>query len=445
VRGLELRFALFLWTAAASSGMEPVRFLYTETPVFQTAPERAAARFPKGARLVIVENGRTRALFPAFQASADACVSPDGTRVLFSGKQKDGDPWQIWEAALSGSAPRRLTRDSRDSITPFYLPAGKVVYSVQTPSGYQIELEPVDLGVAPLRLTYSPGDHVIAGVLRDGRVLFEAPHAAVPGNQRDLYTVYTDGTGVETYRCDHRHDRRGARQLSSGDLLFDTDGRLARFTSPRAVELPVDSPSGQFAGPAAELAGGRLLIAFRPTGGAPFSLYRWAPGDAAPARAIEGRQGASAVQPVLIEERPVPKLHPTALGNREGANLLCLNVYTSREKIARGSVAFVRVWAMDEEGNPVELGKAAVEADGSFYIQAPSERALRFELLGRTGQIVGAEKGWWWARKGEQRVCVGCHAGPERAPENVAPQVLSHTQDPVKLLWPIGQSGRSAK
>ena len=84
------------------------------------------------------------------------------------------------------------------------------------------------------------------------------------------------------------------------------------------------------------------------------------------------------------------------------------------------------------------LGNAPVEPDGSFYVQTPSEVPLRFELLGRDGTAIAAEKGWFWARKGEQRVCVGCHAGPERAPENVVPQVLLRTQKPVAMPKPVG-------
>jgi hypothetical protein len=44
------------------------------------------------------------------------------------------------------------------------------------------------------------------------------------------------------------------------------------------------------------------------------------------------------------------------------------------------------------------------------------------------------EKGWFWMRPGEQRICVGCHTGPERAPENKVPQILLRTIEPVKML-----------
>ena len=58
---------------------------------------------------------------------------------------------------------------------------------------------------------------------------------------------------------------------------------------------------------------------------------------------------------------------------------------------------------------------------------------VRFELLNAAGNTVAAEKGWFWMRRGEQRVCVGCHAGPERAAENATPQVLLRTSEPVNL------------
>jgi hypothetical protein len=86
------------------------------------------------------------------------------------------------------------------------------------------------------------------------------------------------------------------------------------------------------------------------------------------------------------------------------------------------------VWALD-----VPLGVAPVEADGSFFLQLPSERPLRFELLDGAGKTLRASKAWYWMRKGEQRVCVGCHAGPERAPDNVVPEALRRTQTPVRL------------
>ena len=142
----------------------------------------------------------------------------------------------------------------------------------------------------------------------------------------------------------------------------------------------------------------------------------------------------NAVDPVLVQAHAVPKRHPSGLGDRSGANILCLNVYTSREGgIPEGVVKAVRAWMENDDGSPLDLGQAPVEKDGSFFVQLPSERPVRFELLDGNAKTVRAQQSWFWMRRGEQRVCVGCHAGPERAPDNAVPAVLLRTTDPVKL------------
>ena len=110
--------------------------------------------------------------------------------------------------------------------------------------------------------------------------------------------------------------------------------------------------------------------------------------------------------------------------------------YTSRSPIQADSVTAVRVWALDDAGSAVNLGQAPVERDGSFYVQTPADRGIRFELLDHAGKTVTAEKGWFWARRGEQRVCVGCHAGPEQAPENAVPGILLRRTNPARMGLP---------
>ena len=409
-----------------------VPFIYTEAPRYE---DHASERFPAGAALQIVSKGRKRPLVPGFAASADAAVSFDGGSILFSGKQKPADPWQIWEAPVAGGAARRVTAFTEDAVTPFYLPAEKIVYARRTAQGFQIEVMQL-AGGEPLRLTYTPGDHLICDVLRDGRVLFEAPHPDARSAVRDLYTVYTDGSGVETHRCDHGRDRHAGRELSSGDIIFQTAARLARFTSARAVQLELPAASGEFAGTIAEISSEEWLVAYRPQTGAPFALYRWRPGQGPPQN-VWTVKAANALEPALVRPHNIPKRHPSGLGDRQGANLLCLSSYISRsEKVSAGSVASVRVSALDN-GLPVVIGHTPVARDGSFFVQVPSETPIRFELFDTAGKSIAAEKGWFWARRGEQRVCVGCHAGPERAPDNAAPEVLLQTQEPVKMALPV--------
>jgi hypothetical protein len=418
--GLLVRFVVAFSLAQTALS---VTILYTETSRYDPAAARnGGERFPSGAAIQMVSEGRKHLLAPGFAATADATVSFDGSRVVFAAKRKATDPWQIWEIALSGGALHCIVCGRADAITPFYLPGDRIVYSLRTPAGFQLVTVALD-GGAPLQLTYGAGNRVACDVLRDGRVLFEWAG--------DLYTVYSDGSGVESYRCDHGPDRRGARQLSSGDIVFEAAGRLARFTSARAVQLPLTLPKGEYTGPVAELSPQAWVVSYRPDSTVPYGLYTWGLDQTLPRRVVA--PGLEAVQPVLVQTRPVPKRHPSALGDREGANLLCLNVYTSKLRIAQDTVAKVRVWALPDGGSPVMLGEAPVEKDGSFFVNPPSEMAIRFELVDRSGKIAAAEKNWFWARRGEQRVCVGCHAGPEQAPENAVPEVLLRTTDPVKL------------
>ena len=400
-------------------------YLYTEAARYDP---QGGERFPAGARLMLVQGGPARAFVPAFAASADAAVSFDGTRVLFAGKQKPGEPWQIWETGIAGGAPRRVTSGNEDCIRPFYMPGDSLVYARRTPAGYEIELAPL-AGATPLRLTYGAGNHIPSDVLLDGRVLFDAPHGA---GTREVYTVYADGSGVETVRCDHGRDRHSGRQVSSGDILLVSRGRLARFTSARAMELPVAAPKGEYAGPGAELAPGEFLVPWRTAAGSPFSLRVVKIGDTV--LAPRPLDKFDALDPVMVRAHAVPKRHPSSMGDRDGANILCLNAYTSREGgIPEGVVKAVRVWGQNDAGATILLGQTSVEQDGSFFVQVPSERPIRFELLDGSSKTVRDMHGWFWARRGEQRVCVGCHAGPERAPDNAVPAVLLRTTDPVKM------------
>ncbi len=436
--GLKFRFALIstgviaVYLCSGQSGA-PLSYIYTEAPRFDpSASLTGTERFPAGAKLQFVSGGARRALVAGFAASADASISFDGKRALFSGKQKPGDPWQIWETALAGGTPRRITSTAEDCIRPFYLPEDKIVYSRRLPDGFQLEI--LSPGAPALRLTYAPGNWIATDVLRDGRILMEGPHGA----GRDIYAIYSDGSGIETHRCDHTRDRHSARELSNGDIVFTTGTRLARFTSARAGEIQMTLPAGEFAGPVEEIAPGELLVSYRAAASAPFALCRWTPG-----RAPAPLGYRNAYEPVVVRDRAVPPRHPSSLGDRDGTNLLCLNAYVSKgARIAAGSAASVHVYSRTDAGAPVLLGRAPVEKDGSFYVNVPSERPIRIELVDASARPVYAEKGWFWTRRGEQRVCVGCHVGPERAPENATPQVLVRTQTPVKMaLPPSGASG----
>ena len=93
----------------------------------------------------------------------------------------------------------------------------------------------------------------------------------------------------------------------------------------------------------------------------------------------------------------------------------------------------MRLETQDAAGHGSGVGHGARRSDGSFFVKVPADRPIRFALLDEKGAVLRQEHGWFWIRRGEQRICVGCHTGPERAAENRVPAVLLRSTTPVDL------------
>lgn len=402
---------------------------WVEAPRFNPAAWLdGGERFPAGAVIRMRDGNGTRALVPQFAASADPSISPDGTHLLFSGKPKPGDPWQIFEIALSGEAAlRQITKGDDNCVRPFYLPEDQITYTRMTRAGSWIEL------TGGQRLTYSGARVLTDDVLQDGRILFETEFHAAVARVREIMTVYPDGTGVEAVRCDHGSDRHSAHQTDSGDVVFVDGGRLARFTPALAHEVAIRGAvprPAEFAGPIVDSGTGTWIVAVRQNAQAYYRLIEWPTGGQ-----IAAPHNANAVEPVVLAPHDSPRRFPSALvASRTAVNLLCLNAHTSRDPIPPAPIRSVRVFTQVDHGEERLLGQTAVEKDGSFFVQVPADSPIRMEILDAAGRVLRAERNWWWGRPAEQRICVGCHAGPERAPENAVPEVLLRKDVPVKML-----------
>ena len=431
--------------AAESAGRTiDTDIIVTSAPVYEPlAALRGQERFPKGAQLLLVRQGNAEPLVAGFAASADANVSFDAKRVLFAGKQAASDPWQIWELTLENHSLRRLIAGDGDAIRPFYLPAGRLVYARRTAQGFHLEaagtdasyaLAPIDAnaGSTLLPLSYLPASAIPEDVLLDGRILFQAGFPLGTGSTPELFLVYSDGSGVESYRCDHGRARWGGKQLASGDVVFTHGASLARFTSPLATEAQIVAPRGEYAGGIAETASCSWLVSERAGAGTHYALKLWKPGAGA-MQTLLARSGEDLVEPVLIAPRTRPKRHPSGLHDWSYANMMALDARQSRAGDLKVTPASVRLETLDATGHTVVTGTAPVQADGSFFVKTPADRPIRFALLDAKGAILRQEHGWFWIRRGEQRICVGCHTGPERSSENRVPAVLMRTTTPDDL------------
>jgi hypothetical protein len=436
-------------SAPGAAKSPEVDIIVTSAPVYRPlAALRGEERFPKGAQLLLIHEGKAEPLVKGFAATADANVSFDGKSVLFSGRRAAGDPWQIWEMTLADGSPRKLIAGPADAIRPLYLPEGKLVYASRTSKGFQLTVAGktrswtadrvwADAGSTVLPISYFPANAIPADVLADGRILFEANFPLGSGSTPEMYLVYSDGSGVESYRCDHGRARWGGRQLASGDVVFTHGTSLARFTSPLAHEVPVVVPNGDYAGGVAETAEGDWLVSARPAPSAHYALKLLKPGvprsGVSAIQTVLAIRGEDLAEPVLVAPRARPHHHPSALHPWSYANLLALDARQSREGDLQTVPASVRLETLDAQGHVVANGTASVEADGSFFVQTPADKPIRFALLNAKGAVVRQEHGWFWIRSGEQRICTGCHTGPERASENRVPAVLLRTTVPVDL------------
>ncbi|MGB8010963.1 MAG: hypothetical protein WCF68_05075 [Terriglobales bacterium] len=425
-----------------SSGPDSLPLLFTIAKRYEPlAWIHGADRFSPDATIFLQNAAGRHPLMPAFAASADPTVSFDGKTVLFAGKQQTQDHWQIWEVAWDGGVTgeaKRISSCADDCVRPFYLPDDRAVYAKKIDGRFVIEAADLEMGKL-VQLTYGPGNSLPTDVLRDGRILFETTFPIGSNGKPELYTVYSDGSGVESYRCDHGKARYSGKQVAPGDIVFTSGSGLARFTSARAQEILIPAPTGEYAGEAAETSSGDWLLSWRPNAKSYYQVKRWKPGEASLATIAE-EQNADVIQPTLILERIAPKRHPSGLHDWPNANLLCLNAYTSKYKFAARSIHAVRLYTQDRAGTAKLLGTAPVEPDGSFFVQIPTERPLQIELLDGSGKTLKRQAGWFWMRRGEQRACVGCHAGPETAPENAVPMVLLKSTTPSDLTSPSAQA-----
>jgi hypothetical protein len=432
-----------------SPGMPPV--IFTAAPaVDPLAVLRGAERFPQGAHLMMLRAGKAEPLVPGFAASADARVSFDGKMVVFAGRKVPRDFWKIWVVPVEGGAPRLVSGGAADAIAPLWMPDGRVVFAERGADGFALATASVEGGKA-VWLSYLPGNVLPEDVLEDGRVLFESGFPLGVGTTPEMYLAYPDGSGVESVRCDHdalqksggrahgRQIRGDSKAAGAGDIVFAQEGRLARFTSALAEEVRIASPPGEFAGDVAELPGGRWVVAVRRSGQKRYELAMWTPG-AATMTTIARDADRDLVEPVVVAPRAAPKTFPSALHPWKTGNLLALDARLSRDGDLHGSPVMVRVETREAGGQARTLGTAPVMADGSFFVKVPGDAALRIILLDAAGRTLREERGWFWMRGGEQRICVGCHTGPERAPDNRVPEVLLRVPGPE----PVDLSGQGS-
>jgi hypothetical protein len=401
-------------------------------------------RFPDGSRIVLLAPGaksrKLMVLTPDFLAAADPHVSFDGKRVLFAAQKTRGQRWQVWEMNLDGSGTRQITTCESDCVRPAYLPADEIVYtSVEAGSGGRhSSLQIIGLDGSNSRsVTFGPGDWWLETVLRDGRILASAnsPLADAAGN-RLLYTVRPDGTGLESFRCEHNTSvvRGDVSELEDGSVVF-TEGSGALMIVRRGAlrEERIGAAGISYKTPAVANGAG-IMVATKPAKAARYQLATVASGGHGVARTIYSDPQFDSVAPVAVQARPVPKrFWSNLIPSSMAGYFISLDSSNSIDKPkSEAPIRSVRVIEHKAHGEVV-LGEAPVESDGSFYVKVPANQPVRFVLLDEHGAVIREEHGWVWTRPGEQRGCTGCHGDKALAPQNRWPLALRRKDPPTDL------------
>jgi hypothetical protein len=405
-------------------------------------------------RLTPGSNGRkTRNLTSGFFAACDPAVSFDGRTILFAGKHKQGDHWQIWRMDPDGGKKKQITSGDGDCVSPIFVgslfhlddkaPTRKIVYQKDN----HLFTSNLD-GKNPCRITFSPYPEYEPDVLPNGRLVFSSVVYYVKkaaGRAINLHVVSIDGTdhmgyltgaGIPGYKEMVTVGRDGrvyfihhVNRTEAGENLWPQGGRLAYVSlhRPEHSYTPVTpEQDGLYRNPC-PLPDGGLLVSFREKGAdSVFGIYRIENGKVLQNVYKSGKYHCIDAQ--VLAPHPVVRGRSSFVEHKmDTGTLYCIDVYISQSQRIRslppGTVKQVRVLQADSTAPDIPvtqkiLGTAPVESDGSFHIRVPAKTPITFQLLDHKGNIVANQKSWTWVQPRESRGCIGCHEDREMAPPN---------------------------
>ncbi len=287
-------------TASPPHAKLSVPVILTQIPAPANRPagfsRGVALDFGRGGRLLLIQGATTRVLSSDFASACDPCVSFDGRSVLFSGKRKADDPWNIFEMRIGGSELRQVTRDLGNCRQPGYQ---STLYTiVSTEPWYQLtfvsdaaggmnedgsraawHLYSCKLDGGGVRqITYNVSDDGDPFLMGDGRIVYASWQRGTlrrgPLGRMTLFGVNIDGTDDALFADPAgKRFKRMPCVTSSGTVVFiesdrpaaDGSGQVGAvsFRRPLKSYRSITQPAaGHFHSPAPWI-DGRVLISRR--------------------------------------------------------------------------------------------------------------------------------------------------------------------------------------
>jgi len=327
------------------------------------------ARWGEGGRIVRLEpDGTLRVLTEGFASAADPAPSFDATHILFAGKRRADDPWNIYEMTADGSQVRQITHNLGDCRSPAYM---STVYTLPPPprvdtdpwkqvmflstaagrmnefgSGPATSLYSVKLdGTVPRRLTFNLSDDLDPFLMADGRVLVASwlradlrrgflGRVVICGVNLDGldYAPYVTRQGLRVKHMPCATTRGLVVFVEAERLPWDGGGHLAAVSVRRnfhSYRRLTEDSEGIYLTPS-PLPDGSLLVSRRPADGSgTHGIYRFDP-EGRTTELIFDDPTRHDVQAKLLAPRPVPQGRSTVVSERwKTGKFYCLNVYIS--------------------------------------------------------------------------------------------------------------------
>jgi hypothetical protein len=424
---------------------------------------------------------------------AEPELSWDGQHVLFSHRGADDPWWQVYRINIDGSGLEQLTFGPYHHVGPTYLPDGRIILA-SSRSGMRDEyhgypctaLYVMNADGSELKpIATNIGRDNEPAVLWDGRVVFSRLEVFYSRNKTELtlHAAHPDGTqDVVLYGPERR---KYWRQLNHGPPT-PADGqeaplthRVLRMTQPQPMpngrDIVVVTQGGLVLVGANRLAERHITPDYRersyttpyplPDGtilcastwkeenraNVDLGLYLLDPDSGALHLVYNDPRTADfEPRPIFARRRP-PTIYPHFTEETYSCRFACASAFHSQLEEVRERGRYVRLI----EGVPVVarhsthtndwevwknhggtfariLGVAPLAADGSFYVEAPADRLLHFQVLDSDRRVMGNQLTWIYARPGETKSCVGCHEHPHATTRVEVPHALR--TPPLKFL-----------
>ncbi len=435
-----------------------------------------------GRLVLVLPDGRRRELLAGFDSACEPDVSFDGKRILFSGRRRASDPWNIFELSLEGGPPRQITRQTGNCRSPIYL---STLFTLDSPEPWSIiafvsdaagELNEIGNhrstslyscrldGSELRRLTFNPSADLDPFQVWDGRIVYSTWEHSLPEHgplgRFALFSIYSDGTDVSPFVV---HTGMRIKQMPAisdrGLCLFvesdraapDGGGVLSRVLlkrpghTYRQLTRPED---GRFLFPS-PLPGGRFLVSHLPASGS--GTYQVVEFDPETGRILPVHDNPSThdLHARRVGPRPVPDGRSTVVEDSHATGQVYgisvgIHQLPRRDWLTPDMVRRLRVLealprtqhsAGDDESGILRkriLGEAVVEPDGSFFFEVPANTPIQVQLLDEDGLAIQSCS-WIWVKNNEKRGCIGCHEHPDLTPPNRLPLAVQRPANQLTL------------